>query len=263
MPELLFDTQDAVPEVFRSIAAEKDGKFAINVVPKTELDEFRNNNLNLARERDSQKSLLGRLQTDLGFDPENVDGFVTTFNDYRNIKQQVDDGKLVADSSLEAAVEAKTGQMKSTFEQQINGLKTTNTNLLSENEKLKTDIRRNVISNAMMEAINHPDSGALPAASKHIMREAYDTFSVDDHGDLVPKDSKGNIIYGSDGATPMTPKEFLAKLEESNPFFFKDSQGGGAGGGGGGGSGGLSPAQIAAMSPEEKMNYGRKHNMNG
>ncbi len=60
----------------------------------------------------------------------------------------------------------------------------------------------------------------------------------------------------------MTPKEFLATLEETSPFFFKSSQGGGAGGSGEG-AGGLSPAQLAAMTPEEKMNYGRRTGMTG
>jgi len=262
MPELMFDTQDAVPEVFRSIATEKDGKFAINVVPKTEVDEFRNNNLNLAKERDGYKSVIGRLQTDAGFDPADPDTFITSYGELKSIKQQVDDGKLVADSSLESAVEAKTGEMKRSYETQIGDLKKNNGTLASENETLKAQITRNNINNQVMEAINHPDSGALPSATKHILREASEVFTVDENGSLVAKDAQGHIIYGANGSDPLTPAEFLKNLEETSPFFFKSSQGGGSQGGGGG-TGTLSPTQIAAMTPEERMNYGRAHNMAG
>jgi hypothetical protein len=55
----------------------------------------------------------------------------------------------------------------------------------------------------------------------------------------------------------MTPMEWLAKLREEKPFLFKQSEGGGSGGGGG--RGGLSPADLAKMSPVERMNYARQN----
>lgn len=261
MPELIFETQDAVPEVIRTIAVEKDGKWVANVVAKTELDDFRNRNIEISRERDNLTSLTGRLTTDLGFDPATADDFVNEVKDLRGIKQQVEDGKLVKDTSLAQALETKTGEMKRNYEAQINGLKTENTNFRGENEKLKSNLSRSIIDREVMLAVNNPKSGALPEATRQIMREAYDTFSVDENNKLVAKDKDGNIIYGSDGSTPMEPLEWLGKLQESTPFFFKGANGGGAGGGTGG-SGQLSPAQLAAMSPEEKMNYGRQNGMN-
>lgn len=260
MPELLFDAQDAVPEPFRAIAAEKDGKWSINVVPKAELDEFRERNIEISKKNEQFTGLIGRL-TPLGFDPEKVDEFVTGFTEMKDIKQQVADGKLVADTSLAAAVEAKTGEMKSNYETQIGGLKNENTSLKGENEKLKLQLNRSIVDQNVMTAINDPKSGALPEATRNILREAHDTFHIDENGKLIAKDGDGNIIYGGDGATPMTPTEWLKKLSETSPFFFKGSQGGGAGGGNVN-AGGLTAAQIAAMSPEEKMNYGRTHGMN-
>jgi len=262
MPEIMYDTQEAVPEPFRAIAAEKDGKYMINVVPKADLDQFRNTNIAVVKERDTLGGLIGRLKTDLEFDDADPDTFITNYKEMVDIKKKVADGKLVADTSLESALEAKTGEMKRTYDGQILALTNTNKALAGENGTLKTQLQRTQIDTKLTEAINHPESGALPQATRQILREAHEVFSVDEHGDLIPKDPKGNIIYGADGATPMTPAEFLKTLEETSPFFFKTAQGGGAGGGNGGG-GGLTPAQIAAMSPAEKMNYGRQHNMNG
>jgi hypothetical protein len=260
MPELIYEAADQVPEALKSIAVEKDGKFIANVVPKKELDDFRENNLKISRDRDNLNSVIGRLTTDVGFDPEKIDDFVAQIGEYRETHQQVADGKLVKDTSLAQAVEAKTGEMKRTYEGQINGLSKQVTDLTKDNEGLKQNLNRSIVDREVMMAVNDPKSGALPEATRHILREAYEVFTIDD-GKLIPKDREGNVIYGSDGASPMSPMEWLQKQQETNPFFFKQAQGGGAGGGGGTG-GSLTPAQLAAMSPEEKMNYGREHGFN-
>lgn len=261
MPELVYEAQDQVPEAIKAIAVEKDGKWVANVVPKAELDDFRNRNIEISRKSDTLTGLVGRLTTDVGFDPEKVDDFVTSFAELKTIKQQVDDGKLVADSSLNEAVEAKTGEMKRTFEQTIHGLKTENGNFKGQVDTLTSKLNRSIVDREVMMAVNDPKSGALPEATKQILREAYDTFTVGENDTLVPKDPQGNIIYGSDGATPMKPLEWLKHLEEQSPFFFKSAQGGG-GGGGSQQAGGLTPAAIAAMTPEQKMDYGRQHGLN-
>ncbi len=262
MPELIYDTQEAVPEPIRTIATEKDGKWVANVVPKAELDDFRNRNIEVSKERDKLTTLTGRLQSDLGFNPEEPDTFFGEVTELRTIKQQVDDGKLVKDTSLATALESKTAQMRSTYEGQVTGLSNENKSLKGENEKLKGNLNRSIIDREIMLAVNDPAIGALPEATRPIMREAYDVFSVDpESGKLVAKDPDGNVLYGSDGATVMTPKEWLTKLQETSRFYFKQAQGGGAGGGQGP-AGTLTQAQIDAMSPEEKMNYGRQHNMN-
>lgn len=260
MPELIYDSAEAVPEAIRAIAAEKDGKWVANVVPKSELDDFRNRNISISQERDRLTSLTGRFQTDLGFDPEKADDFVTEVQELRTIKQQVDDGKLVKDTSLASAIESKTAEMRRTYDAQVGGLTNQVKSLSTENEQLKSGLNRAVIDKEVMLAVSNPASGALPEATRQIMREAYDTFTVVDEK-LTAKDKDGNVIYGSDGATPMTPMEWLKKLQEQTPFFFKGANGGGAGGGNGGG-GTLTQAQLDAMSPEEKMNYGRQHGMN-
>lgn len=261
MVDLVYETQDAVPEAIRPIAAEKDGKWVASVVPKSELDDFRSRNIEVSKDRDTKTSLLGRLQTDIAFDPEKVDDFVTEIGELRDIRQQVEDGKLVKDTSLAQALETKTAEMRRGFEAQVNGLATENKTFKSENDKLKGALNRSIIDREVMLAVTDPKSGALPEATRHIMREAYDLYSIDDDGKLLPKDKDGNIVYGQDGATPMQPSEWLHKLQETSPFFFKGANGGGAGGGTGGG-GPLTPAQIASMTPEEKMNYGREHGLN-
>lgn len=262
MPELVYEKAEDVPAVLKDIAKEVNGKFVANVVPKSELDDFRNRNIEISKTNEKLTGAIGRLTTDVKLDPEKLDEFVDHFKELEDTHQQVADGKLVKDTSLKDAVEAKTGEMRRSYEEKLRGLETSNKELVASNEGLKRDNARSTIDHQMMIAINDPKSGALPEATSHILRSAYDMFTVDENKQLVPKDKDGNVVYGSDGATPMKPLEYLAKLQESDPFFFKQAQGGGSGGGGGP-AGSLTPAQLANMSPEDKMTYGREHGLDG
>jgi hypothetical protein len=255
MPEIIFESQEAVPEPFRPIAEAKDGKFVIDVAPAKDVREFRDRNIELSRARDDHEAFIARLRADLNFDPEKYDEFVGQFGELKTVKQQVDDGKLVADTSLDKAIEERTREMKREHENLVNSLKTTNHNLEAEIKQTKGKLAKAQVDREFMSAINNPKSGALPEASDTILMFAYDTWRPNEDGVLVGYDRENKIMYGADGSTPMTPIEWLAKLRENKPFLFKQSEGGGSGGGNG--RGGLSPAELNKMSPVERMNYAR------
>lgn len=256
MTEMTFDNRDAAPEGLREFGTEKDGKFVVAVAPKVKLDEFRTNNLNLSKERDSLQTIVGRFRTDAGFDPEKMDEFFTQLGELKTTAQLVADGKLVKDTSLDEAVSKRTNSMRSEFENQINALKTANQNFESENKTLKQEVANGVIDRAVTAAATDEKSGVRSDALNAVIREAREFFRVED-GKLVARDKDNQIVYGADGATPITPMEWLkTKLISTAPYLYRESQGGGAGGSGGG-SGTLTAAQLQAMSPEQKMEYAR------
>jgi hypothetical protein len=86
-------------------------------------------------------------------------------------------------------------------------------------------------------------------------------FKVDANGQLVAKDGDA-IIYGADGATPMSPSEWVrGKLREQAPYFYKNSSGGGATGGGTAGDakfGGMAEAEFRKLAPEKKLALANK-----
>lgn len=261
MADLTYDTQDAVPEDLREHATAKDGKFVVSVAPSKKLDEFRTNNVNVSKERDSYANVLARLKTDVGLDTEKLDDFVTSFAELRKTQEQVEAGKLVKDTSLDEAVAKRTGAMKADYEGKINALTTANQNLTKEIQDLTQQVNNNVIDRHVTAAATDEKSGIRSDALNAVIREAREFFVVED-GKLVARDSDKNVIYGADGATPITPMEWIkTKLSQSAPYLFKESQGGGANGGGGG-SGNLTAAQIAAMTPEQKMAHARAQNQN-
>lgn len=257
MPELSFDSQDAVPEPFRNIAQPKDGKFVIDVAPAKDVKEFRDRNIELSRYRDDAEALKARVAADLDLDWDQYDGFVTGYQELRTVKQQVEDGKLVKDTSLDEALEKRTREMKREHENLVNSLKTTGNNLEAENKQLKGKLAKAQVDREFISAINNPKSGALPEAADTILMFAYDAFRPNDDGVLIGYDREGKIMYGADGSTPMTPLEWLAKLREDRGFLFKQSEGGGSGGGTG--RGGLTAADLQKMSPTERMNYARQN----
>lgn len=256
MPELIFDTQEAVPEPFRAIAVAKDGKFAIDVIPSKDLKEFRDRNIELSRERDDNQSFLAKLQADLGLEQDKYDEFVTHFGEMKSTVQLVEDGKLVKDTSLDEALEKKTREMRREHENLVNSIKNTSNALELENKRIKSELALAQVDREFIPAIGNPKSGALPEATDIILQEAYKVFRPNEDGNLIPYDRENKIIYGADGSTPMTALEWLGKLREDRPFFFKRSEGGG--GQGGDGRSGLTAADIAALSPVERMNRARQ-----
>lgn len=255
MPEIVYDTQEAVPEPFRANATAKDGKFVINVVPKSELDTFRDNNLSVSRDRDALSNVLGRLATDVGLDREKIDDFVTQFNDLKTVKQRVDDGELVANTSLEEAISTRTNEMRTQHEAQVQALTTSVRNLQSELDTAHKAIDDNVIVNEISAAVSDKRSGIRPDALRAVIREAREFFQVKD-GKLVAMDGD-KVIYGTDGTSPMSPLEWIkSRLSQTSPYLFIESQGGG--GQGGSGVGNLSQEQLAQMSPAERMRAARE-----
>lgn len=84
-------------------------------------------------------------------------------------------------------------------------------------------------------------AGVHKSAIADIINRGRGVFRLEEEGGelrIVPKDSDGQIIFSSDGKTPLTPERWLESLKESAPHFFPGSSGGGASGGPGKGGGG-------------------------
>lgn len=253
MPKVTFDSLDAVPEGLKDIAKDEGGKFVVDVVGAAKLAEFRDNNIKIAQERDALKAYRDRLAPVVGDD---IDGFVTSLQEMSGIVTQVKDGKLKGTEAIEAEVNNRVASMKTGFE----------TQLAEANQRLNQAVqvagaadqryRRSIVDQAITAAVIDEQSGALPTALPDILARAYNVFQVTDDGKVVAKDGDA-IIYGADGASPMTPTEWVTgRLRESASHFFKNSNGGGAAGGGNAGDaryGGMSETDFRKLTPHQKL----------
>lgn len=197
---------------------------AEGAVPKERLDEFRNNNISLQQQLDKLKDV----------DP-------VKYAELIKLDNEVKEGKLIKEGKLEEVVNLRVSTMKRDLEGQVNNLNTVLSKTKSQLHFLLID---NVIKTHAIKL------GAIPDAIDDIVLRARGVYSVDDNGVPVPKNEKGEVIYGKNGKDPMPVDEWLSGLKGSAKHLFMGSQGGGAGGGRGqptGNVGNLTPVQKISM----------------
>lgn len=263
MTTLVYETLSEVPQELRDAAKEGDnGKFSVKVAPAERITEFRDNNVSLSQERDSLLADLSRYEGVTGVtlaEISTLDDFATTLSGLRETSKRVEDGVLVENTSLDEAAASRVTEVTANFKDQLATMAKERD--VYKDKANKSDSRANsmVVENAVRLAASDPDVAMLDSAVGLILHEAYNTFRVEDGGTLVAKSPEGAIAYGSDGVSPMTMKEWLLKQRETSEFLFKGSKGGGALGAADV-IGRISSADLAKMSPSERINYARKHN---
>jgi len=226
MPNIFYESLDSVPDDFKSIAKEVDGKFAINVVPRASVDEFRDTNIALRKERDD---LVAKVTAYSGIVGEDLDGFTKNLEDLRTTKQRVVDGELKEGRQIEEALGKRTEELRKGYDSQVQGLSKELAAYKDRYATLDNQYKRGLVASAIKDACVSADSGVEPQAIEDIIAHAHGQWRVDDHGKIVAFDGEAQL-FGSDGVNPMSPKEWVAKLRTVKPFFFKPTQGGGSGG---------------------------------
>lgn len=232
------------------------GKFVIQVdgmVPKSRLDEFRNNNNALMKERDSWKIQFEELETAFGATPEEV-------QELRKLAESVKDKKVFDDEGIEALVEKRISSLKAEKEAEIRNREKQIKELATDREHWAHKYQRTVIDRELRDAALK--AGVKPSALPDVTLRGQGMWHLNDDGKIVAKDHHGDLVYGADGVSLMTPEEWMGgKLREAAPHFFEPSGGGGAGGGGG--PGGSRATNVRAKSdlrtPAEKAAFISKH----
>lgn len=249
---LTFASAAEIPDDLKGAEKQEGDKFIVSVVPNKKLEEFRETNIKVVKERDSALEEKKRITTLLG--TEDIEEFTKTLPELRDAHQKVKDKTFVEAKGLNVAIEERTREMKESFEKQLKDAGDVRKNVETDRDNYKNKYRRLSISNAISAALMEGKSGLRTDALPVIMDQAFNTFRVTDEEKVVPYQGDA-ILYGADGSTPMTPTEWLKKLGEQMPFLLKESQGGGGGGGSGTGSG----VDTSKMTPQQKMQYARQN----
>lgn len=249
MPTITFESLEAIPEELRETAKEEDGKFSINVVPKSKLDEFRQKNIELNQQQEALLPTLERMKAIVGDDMD-LDAFENDLQGMREIAQKVKDGELTGSDQIEKAVSERLAKVKEGFEQNQKAERDQRTKAERERDEARAELERTHIRSAITQVVIDPNSGVRADALPDIIERANKLFRWKD-GRPVPMNGE-SIVYGPDGADPMTPKEWLAQLRDEAPYFFAGNGGGGANGGKDA-KHGMSPADFAKLSPTEKL----------
>lgn len=267
MATITYPTLAEVPEDLRDTAKEgEDGTYSVSVVSSERIKEFRDNNIAVTKERDALQAALAQYEDVTGVPlPDLNEGklsdFAKTLEALRETKKKVEDGALVENTSLEEAAAARVTEVTNNMKEQLAQMAKDRDAHKSAREAAEQRANAMMVENAVRLAASDPDVGMFDKAVTMVLPAALKTFRVEDSGKITPKHSDGTVIYGSDGVTPKTVKEWLLEQREENDFLFKGTKGGGASGNSDSTPGRLSAADLAKMKPQERMKYARQHGL--
>lgn len=251
MPIFTFDSLEVIPESLRSFAKGEGDKVQINLVPQEKLDEFRDTNINLVKERDELAKQVEVLAPIVGDDPA---AFSAALTELRSMEQRVKDGALTDSRKIEEEVIRRTEDMKKTLEDQIRAAQKEGANWKAKAGEIEATYKRTLVSTAIKDAAIDPELGVLPGAIGDLLSRAQSVWRAGDDGRVLA--FQGDLqLYGADGGSPLTPKEWIVKLKDEAPHYFKGTHGGGAGGDGGGARGALGKTvqEMRGMKASDKL----------
>lgn len=256
MHKLTFKSKDEAPEALRDFLAENaDKAFEVTLVPQKKLNEFRDNNIKVSKDKDALEATLKPFKAlALKEDGTEVplEDLLKDIGEWRKTAQLVQDGKLKGDDAISKEIDQRVSNMKTAHQEQLRSLEVARDGWKTKFETQVSQNNQMRIDTAISQIAARADIGVNMEALPDILRRARDEFVIEEGKLVVKKD--GAVVRGEDGVSPLSPEEWVKSLRKSAGYYFKGSNGGGAGGGDGGTTEvGLSPEALAKMSPEARL----------
>jgi len=247
----IHDRLDEIPEPFRELFTEKDGKFELTGITglKTQADVDRIEKA-LKKERDEHKAAKTKLQAWGELDPEDVHSKLDRIPELEvAAKGKLDEAKveeLVA-KRVEGVLKGKTAPL----ERQLKTIEKEKADWLAERDGFVAADRSRKIADAVTKALLA--AKVMPEAHEDALLLAGRVFEVRaEDGAVVARDGVG-ITPGID------PPAWLSEIQARKPHWWPPSQGGGAKGGGPGSLNGANPWSAEHWNVTEQARYARAH----
>lgn len=175
----------------------------------------------IAANKDLKAKFQGLSEQLEGFDIEAVKGLLS--------KASVDEEtRLLAEGKADEVFSKRTERLRAEYDKKLQA----EAERANAAEKLSATLRERAIADAVRSAANK--AGALPEASDDFVFRSRGMFSFNDEGDVVALDKDGQVIYGRDGKSPMSPAEWADSIRDTAPHLFPRAVGAGATGNPGG-----------------------------
>jgi hypothetical protein len=230
MPVLVYEKREDIPVSLNSLEndiQEVEGKWHVKVEGVSKVAEFRNNNVNLMKERDDLSKRVESLSSIVGDDP---DAFKGRLAELHQLERDIQDNKLVKQEGFQEALAKRIQEAENSFRKQLEDERKAKGQADERAKTAEQRWRESTIERSLMDAMHDPKLGVRTEAFVDLKERARRVFRVHDDGKLVPYEGD-TIIYSADASAPMTLKEWLGRLRADAPYFFKDTTGGGAAGG--------------------------------
>lgn len=158
--------------------------------------------------------------------------------------------RLIAEGKIDEVVSRRTERLRGDLEKQLQ----VERERADKAEAFANQFKERVLSDSIREAATK--AGALAEAADDIILRARSVFSLNEDGMPVALDKDGEVIYGKDGKTPLTPLEWAESLQEAAPHLWPRAQGAGQTGDRGGKSSGKKRSE---MTMQEKSAFIHEH----
>ena len=212
-------SREEVPAELANLYVEREGAFVLDaegVVEKAKLDEFRNTNIALAKERDELKQRFD------GIDPDEVRKLA---EEKRKLELQAQGHKP---EELDRLVGERIKGLKADWDKQLSAVTGERDSLTSRLTAIQID--QGVLTVATKR-------GLRPTAIPDITSRARLVFKLVNGAPRAFENDGTTVRYGKDGVTPMTLEEWVDAQVSDAPHLFESNAGGGAAGNASGGSG--------------------------
>lgn len=219
--ELTYDSLDVVPEAFRPLYSEKDGKAVLTGISgiKTQSD-VSNVQEALRKERADHAAVKEMLKpwTSLGKKPDEIQ----TILDRVPVLEAAAEGKI-DDAKIQSLVESRLVQKTAPLERQVRDLTTELNTTRAERDDLRTGIQRREMADVVRSVAT--EMKVIPTAVADIELIASSYLERDESGQFIVK-------AGISGVTPgLDVRGFMKEMQKVRPHWWPQSAGGGANGG--------------------------------
>lgn len=226
--KLVYDTQDDIPEQYRDLYTERDGKFHLTGVEgmKSQADIDRLQSA-LTKERNDHKETRDKLALFGDLNPDEVHAQLDRIPELEAAgADKLDQAKI--DELVEARIRTKLAPVERERDKAIKERDEAKT----EAENAKGEIRSRDIRAKLTDAALK--AKVVDTALDDILMIGERAFELNEDGTVTVKDGMG--------ATPgADPTMWLTEMQERRPHWWPPSEGGGSRGGNGGGGGGDNP----------------------
>ena len=187
-----------------------------------EVSGLKSKNQELIGSNKTIKTELDQLKGQFdGLDIEAVKGLLTKVG-------QDEETKLIAEGKLDEVVNRRTERLRTDLDKQVKAANERADKAEAFAAKYSDKVLADSIRAAAIKA------GALPEAAEDIILRARGTFKLSEDGEAIATDRDGQVIYGKDGKTPLSPLEWAESLRETATHLWPRAQGAGPTGDNGG-----------------------------
>jgi hypothetical protein len=250
--ELNYDSLDQVPEAFRPLYSEQDGKAVLTGINgmKTPQDVL-NVQEALRKERADHAAAKEALKPwkSLGDDPTEIQSKLD-----RIAELEAAAGGKLDESKITEMVEARLGQKTAPLERQLRETTSTLEQLQQENGQLKNTLVTRDRNDAVRAVATEMKVLSTAIPDVEMVAGAY----------LERDETSGEFIVKADakGVTPGADvKQFMKEMQKLRPHWWPQSQGGGAGGGRNFGDSEDNPWSAKGWSLTKQGQYVKEHGM--